>query len=269
MTYYNNDYSERPEFTFISTPSVLSENLKSIDLNNPFLLLKLRPTCECGKEFRSSGKDKAEAQIVKHLSYKKYANCKPVVTELDYSNVLPTEHTIDQIAGSDANHKRNEVLRRKIDKAQNHEDLLHDSELRQIYGFLLQEDGTIWNMSKGEVKHLALFPKVLDGLQLKNGLNITAKVIAKSQTRLVKNDTLKVSDITLEDATGKITMTLWNEQTSKFKVGDVVKFTNATSKDGQYWGGRGIGYISRTELGAWKNATQIEIISSTEKEIIA
>ena len=81
MTFYQND--DFPEFTFVSNPDVLNENLTGIDLSNPYLLLKYRPTCECGKEFRSSGKDKAEAQLIKHTSYKKYANCKPVVEELD------------------------------------------------------------------------------------------------------------------------------------------------------------------------------------------
>ena len=268
MTFYQND--DFPEFTFVSNPDVLNENLTGIDLSNPYLLLKYRPACECGKEFRSSGKDKAEAQLIKHTSHKKYANCKPVVEELDYSNVIPSTHTIDMVAGSDANDKRNNILKEKISYAESVPNIYSKAKVRNSYGIHIQLDGTYWNMNEGTQIHLPTKPKMIEGLQLKNGLNITAKVVGKTQTRLVKNDTLKVCEVTLEDATGKIPMTLWNDQVTLFKVGDVVKFTNATAKTGQYWAGRGIGYVSRIELGAWKNATQIEVISSEEpKEIIA
>ena len=267
MTYYENDF---PEFTFISTPDVLNENLTGRDLSNPYLLLKYRPTCECGKEFRSSGKDKAEAQLIKHVSHKKYSNCKPVVSELDYSNVIPSVHTINMVAGSDANSKRNNILKEKISYAGSVPDIYSKFAVRNSYGIHIQLDGTYWNMNEGTQIHLPTPPKVIEGLQLKNGLNITAKVISKTKTRLVKNDTLKVCEVTLEDATGKIPMTLWNDQVTLFKVGDVVKFTNATAKEGKYYAGREFGYVSRTELGAWKNATQIEVISSEEpKEIVA
>jgi hypothetical protein len=238
-------------------------------MSNPFLILKYRPTCECGKEFRSSGKDKAEAQLVKHVSYKKYSNCKPVVSELDYSNVIPSVHTISMIAGSNANTERNNILQLKIDNASDRKSFYNDDEIRNKFGILLQEDGTYWNMNEGTQIHLPTPPKLIDGFQIKNGLNITAKVVKKAPTRLVKNDTLKVSEITLEDESGQIAMTLWNEQVSIVKVGDVVKFTNAYAKSGQYWAGRGFGYCTRIELGAYKNATQIEVISSTEKEIVA
>ena len=39
-----------------------------------------------------------------------------------------------------------------------------------------------------------------------------------------------VADATLKDETGKITLTLWNEQVSKVMVGDKIKIENGYAK---------------------------------------
>lgn len=265
MTYYNQSF-DAPELTFISKPEVLSEELKVSDLSNPYLLLKYRPSCECGKDFRSSGKDKAEQQIVKHISYKKYADCKPVVEELDYSGLIPSVNTVDQIAGSDANWTRNQKLKDKIAVAKSHNDLKLDSELREIYGVHIMDDGRMWKMNIGSEFIPSKAPTVLDGFQIKQGINLKVTVIEKSKPRYVTSKSgseLTVCEAKVSDATGSITLTLWNEQVSTMNVGDKLIIKNAYAKEGQYYAGRGIGYATRIELGLYKNATVVEVIKAS------
>jgi replication factor A1 len=65
-------------------------------------------------------------------------------------------------------------------------------------------------------------------------VDIEANVIQKSETREVRskftNETFKVADATIEDETGTITLTLWNEQTEQVNVGDRVKIENGYIK---------------------------------------
>jgi replication factor A1 len=65
-------------------------------------------------------------------------------------------------------------------------------------------------------------------------VDIEANVIQKSETREVRskftNETYRVADATIEDETGTITLTLWNEQTEQVNVGDRVKIENGYIK---------------------------------------
>ena len=65
-------------------------------------------------------------------------------------------------------------------------------------------------------------------------INIEAEVIEKSYAREVRSKfgyrPLMVADATLKDDTGKITLTLWNEQVSQVMVGDKVKIENGYAK---------------------------------------
>ena len=65
-------------------------------------------------------------------------------------------------------------------------------------------------------------------------VDIEANVIQKSETREVRskftNETFKVADATIEDETGTITLTLWNEQTEQVNIGDRVRIENGYIK---------------------------------------
>lgn len=73
--------------------------------------------------------------------------------------------------------------------------------------------------------------------ELRDGMrkvDIEGNVIEKSDAREVRsrwtNETYKVADATLEDETGTITLTLWNEQVTQVNVGDRVKIENGYIK---------------------------------------
>ena len=61
-------------------------------------------------------------------------------------------------------------------------------------------------------------------------IDLTAKVTEKSDTREVtsrfKDQTYKVSTATIADETGKIKLTLWNEQIDQVNVNNTVKIQN-------------------------------------------
>jgi replication factor A1 len=65
-------------------------------------------------------------------------------------------------------------------------------------------------------------------------VDVEANVIQKSETREVRsrytNETFRVADATIEDETGTITLTLWNEQTEQVNEGDRVKIENGYIK---------------------------------------
>jgi replication factor A1 len=65
-------------------------------------------------------------------------------------------------------------------------------------------------------------------------VDVEAQVVSKSETREVRsrytNETYRVADATLEDETGTITLTLWNEQTEQVNEGDRVKIENGYIK---------------------------------------
>ena len=69
--------------------------------------------------------------------------------------------------------------------------------------------------------------------ELRDGMrrvDIEAKVIQKSETREVSsrwtNENYRVADATIEDETGTITLTLWNEQIDQVNVDNTVKIEN-------------------------------------------
>ncbi|MEJ2240672.1 MAG: OB-fold nucleic acid binding domain-containing protein [Candidatus Bathyarchaeota archaeon] len=73
--------------------------------------------------------------------------------------------------------------------------------------------------------------------ELRDGMrkvDIEGNVIEKSEAREVHsrwtNETYKVADATLEDETGTISLTLWNEQITQVNVGDRVKIENGYIK---------------------------------------
>lgn len=73
--------------------------------------------------------------------------------------------------------------------------------------------------------------------ELKDGMrkvNVEADVVEKSDAREVRsrytNETYRVADATIEDETGKITLTLWNEQVEQVNVGDRVRIENGYIK---------------------------------------
>ena len=61
-------------------------------------------------------------------------------------------------------------------------------------------------------------------------VDIEAKVIEKSETREVRsrygNQTYRVADATIQDDTGTVKLTLWNEQIDQINVDDTVKIEN-------------------------------------------
>jgi len=65
-------------------------------------------------------------------------------------------------------------------------------------------------------------------------IDLEAKVIQKSEAREVSsrytNETYRVADATLEDETGTITLTLWNDQIDQVNEGDRVKIENGYIK---------------------------------------
>ena len=65
-------------------------------------------------------------------------------------------------------------------------------------------------------------------------VDLEAQVVDKSEPREVRsrytNETYRVADATIEDETGTITLTLWNEQVDQVNVGDRVKIENGYIK---------------------------------------
>ena len=73
--------------------------------------------------------------------------------------------------------------------------------------------------------------ELIDGMRK---VDVEANVIEKSDAREVRsrytNETYRVADATIEDETGTITLTLWNEQVEQVNVGDRVKIENGYIK---------------------------------------
>jgi replication factor A1 len=75
--------------------------------------------------------------------------------------------------------------------------------------------------------------KIRDIKEGDSEINIEAEVIEKSYAREVRSKygrVLMVADATLKDETGKITLTLWNEQVKQVMVGDKVKIEKGYAK---------------------------------------
>ena len=65
-------------------------------------------------------------------------------------------------------------------------------------------------------------------------VDLEAQVVDKSEPREVRsrytNETYRVADATIEDETGTITLTLWNEQVDQVNMDDRVKIENGYIK---------------------------------------
>jgi replication factor A1 len=75
--------------------------------------------------------------------------------------------------------------------------------------------------------------KISDIKEGDSEINIEAEVTEKSYAREVRSKygrVLMVADATLKDETGKITLTLWNEQVKQVMVGDKIKIENGYAK---------------------------------------
>lgn len=59
---------------------------------------------------------------------------------------------------------------------------------------------------------------------------IILKITAKEEARDVRGGALKVCSATGEDDTGKVVITLWNQDIEKIKIGDTVKITKGWSQ---------------------------------------
>ena len=59
---------------------------------------------------------------------------------------------------------------------------------------------------------------------------ITLKITAKEEPRDVRGGSLRVCNATGEDDTGKVTVTLWNEDIDKVNIGDSIKITKGWSQ---------------------------------------
>jgi replication factor A1 len=69
--------------------------------------------------------------------------------------------------------------------------------------------------------------------ELKDGMrriSVVAKVIEKSEPREVRSryrdETYRVADAIISDETGKIKLTLWNQQIEQVNIDDTVKIEN-------------------------------------------
>lgn len=225
MTAYYNQTMDT-ELTFIGSPEALFEDLESKHLRGAYLTLGFKPTCECGKEFRASGQDRALQQIAKHIETKKYKDCKPEVIEQTF--VLPEFVTIEQMFESDANIKRNKELY----------ELLTTTHLQVIQGY-----------------------QITKGINVRG--TILKKTKVRDVTSKKSGQHFKVCEITLQDEReDHIVMTLWNGQTESVNEGDSVIIKNAYIKNGQQYYGSGYGYGDRTELALYKNASSLEVVKA-------
>lgn len=61
-------------------------------------------------------------------------------------------------------------------------------------------------------------------------IDVEAKIVEKSETREVrsryKNETYQVADAVIQDDTGTIKLTLWNEQIDQVNIGDTIRIEN-------------------------------------------
>ncbi|UCD26783.1 MAG: DNA-binding protein [Candidatus Bathyarchaeota archaeon] len=61
-------------------------------------------------------------------------------------------------------------------------------------------------------------------------VDVEAKIVEKSETREVRsryrNETYRVADAIIQDDTGTIKLTLWNEQIDQVNIGDTIRIEN-------------------------------------------
>jgi replication factor A1 len=73
----------------------------------------------------------------------------------------------------------------------------------------------------------------ISSLRANSSATIEATITAISPVRDVttQRGPSKVADATLQDATGTITLTLWGDETARYKVGQKLKITDGWVKD--------------------------------------
>lgn len=71
--------------------------------------------------------------------------------------------------------------------------------------------------------------KIKDISRGMNNISLTAKVVDKSETRNVKTKygLRRVASVTLEDETGRIKLTLWEDKIDIVNIGDTVQVKGA------------------------------------------
>ncbi|MCW4002085.1 MAG: OB-fold nucleic acid binding domain-containing protein [Candidatus Bathyarchaeota archaeon] len=61
-------------------------------------------------------------------------------------------------------------------------------------------------------------------------VDVEAKIVEKSETREVRsryrNETYRVADAMIQDDTGTVKLTLWNEQIDQVNIGDTIRIEN-------------------------------------------
>lgn len=63
--------------------------------------------------------------------------------------------------------------------------------------------------------------------------SLTVKIISKDIVRDVRGGELKVCDCVCEDDSGRITVTLWNEDIPKYDAGDTITITKGWANEFQ------------------------------------
>lgn len=77
---------------------------------------------------------------------------------------------------------------------------------------------------------------------------LTVKIIAKDEPRDVREGTMKVCECTGEDDSGRVVITLWNEDIEKYNIGDTIKITKGWANE----------YQGRVSVGKGKYGGTIE-----------
>ena len=62
---------------------------------------------------------------------------------------------------------------------------------------------------------------------------LTVKVVSKDIVRDVRGGELKVCDLVCEDDSGRVTVTLWNDDIQKYDAGDTIKITKGWANEFQ------------------------------------
>lgn len=62
---------------------------------------------------------------------------------------------------------------------------------------------------------------------------LTVKIISKSETREVRGGEMRVCDCTAEDDSGRVTVSLWNDDIGKYAEGDTIKITKGWANEFQ------------------------------------
>lgn len=60
---------------------------------------------------------------------------------------------------------------------------------------------------------------------------ITCKIVAKDEPRDVRDGSLKLCECTCEDDSGRVVVTLWNQDIEKFAEGDTIKITKGWANE--------------------------------------